>query len=113
MDEEITAGYCFTCECITSLCINDTSQLPSPIPLSPVSREGELMPQLPKSEFTKDRVERVARMYNSTGAAANALGINPGSFNRLCRKYGIDTPKQRRDKEKRARAADRREENEP
>ena len=38
----------------------------------------------------KDRIERAARIYASNHAAGLALGIAPGSFGRLCRRYGID-----------------------
>jgi hypothetical protein len=44
------------------------------------------------------RVERAARMYTSNGDASRALGIAPGSFGRLCRRYGIETPQARRRK---------------
>lgn len=40
----------------------------------------------------RDRVERVARIYASNGAAAEALGIAMRSFGRLCRQHGIETP---------------------
>lgn len=38
------------------------------------------------------RIERVARLYSSNEEASQALGIAPGSFSRLCRLYGIETP---------------------
>jgi hypothetical protein len=44
----------------------------------------------------KHRIERVARMYGSNKEAAAALGIQPGSFGRLCRLYDVATPIQRR-----------------
>lgn len=37
-------------------------------------------------------VVRVARIYANNKAAGAALGITPGSFARLCRRYGIETP---------------------
>ena len=46
----------------------------------------------------KERVERAARIYRSNHEAAAAMGIKPGSFSRLCKKYGIDSPTQRRKK---------------
>ena len=46
----------------------------------------------------RERVERAARIYNSNRDAGLALGITPGSFGRLCRRYGIETPKVRRKK---------------
>lgn len=53
-------------------------------------------------------VARVARIYHSNQAAAEALGIQRTSFSRLCREYGIETPykrRQRQQQEARARAA--------
>ncbi len=46
--------------------------------------------------FPPERIEKAARIYHSTGDAAAALGIAPSSFGRLCRRYGIATPGQRR-----------------
>ena len=40
----------------------------------------------------KEWVERAARVYNSNSEASKALGIAKGTFGRLCRKYGIETP---------------------
>jgi hypothetical protein len=47
-------------------------------------------------KFDKIRVERAARIYASNRDAGQALGIAPGSFGRLCRRFGIETPKARR-----------------
>ena len=44
----------------------------------------------------RERVERAARMYATNQGAGIALGIAPGSFGRLCRRYGIETPQGRR-----------------
>ena len=44
----------------------------------------------------KDRIERAARIYASNHAAGLALGIAPGSFGRLCRRYSIETPQARK-----------------
>jgi len=46
--------------------------------------------------YDRDRIERAARMYTSNRDAGLALGIAPGSFGRLCRRYGIETPQTRR-----------------
>ncbi len=46
--------------------------------------------------INKERVERAARIYASNSDAGLALGIAPGSFGRLCRRYGIETPRARR-----------------
>ena len=53
------------------------------------------------SQYTKDRIERAARIYASNVDAAAAMGIRPGSFARLCRRYGIETPSQRRNESRR------------
>lgn len=57
-----------------------------------------------------DRIERVARIYASNREASDALGIAPGSFSRLCRLYGIETPyarkRRRRDEFYRRREVD-------
>jgi hypothetical protein len=50
--------------------------------------------------FTKEQVERVARMYHSVNDASRAMGITPRSFSRLCRKYEIDTPWKRKQRRK-------------
>ena len=42
--------------------------------------------------MTRERVERAARIYKSNAEAAQALGITSGSFGRLCRRHGIETP---------------------
>ena len=44
----------------------------------------------------KDRIERAVRIYASDDAAGSALGIAPGSFGRLCHRYGIETPQARK-----------------
>jgi hypothetical protein len=43
-----------------------------------------------------ERIERAARIYASNQEASRALDIAPGSFSRLCRTYGIETPYARR-----------------
>ena len=40
----------------------------------------------------RERVERVARLYATSQDASRALGITIRSFDRLCRRYGIETP---------------------
>lgn len=44
----------------------------------------------------KARVERAAKIYNSCQHAEEALGLASGSFGRLCRRYGIPSPGNRR-----------------
>ncbi len=46
--------------------------------------------------ITRERVERVARIYATNQDAGKALGIAMRSFGRLCRKWGIETPYARR-----------------
>lgn len=43
-------------------------------------------------QITRERLERVARMYKSNEDASQALGIKMRSFGRLCRNHGIETP---------------------
>ena len=55
--------------------------------------------------FERERIERVARMYRQNEDASRALGITLRSFSRLCHKYEIETPynrKRRRMREARA-----------
>ena len=47
-------------------------------------------------EFTRERIERVARLYASNQEASQALGIAMPTFGRLCRRYGIESPYARR-----------------
>ena len=42
--------------------------------------------------MTPQRIAEAARICGSSNGAAAALGINPESFSRLCRRYGIETP---------------------
>ena len=46
--------------------------------------------------ITQDRIERVARIYHNNKEASRALGIAMRSFNRLCRRYDVETPYARR-----------------
>ena len=54
-------------------------------------------------KFDKNRIERAARIYASNRDAGVALGIAPGSFGRLCRRFGIETPQARRERMRTAR----------
>jgi hypothetical protein len=47
-------------------------------------------------KIESERIERAARIYASNQEASQALDIAPGSFSRLCRAYGIETPYVRR-----------------
>ena len=53
-----------------------------------------------KSSINSARVHNVSRIYNTGKAAAAAIGISPVHYHRLCREYGIETPAQRRQREK-------------
>ena len=46
----------------------------------------------------RDLIERAARVYKTNSEASKALGIATGSFARLCRKYGIETPYARQER---------------
>jgi hypothetical protein len=60
------------------------------------AREGFTRMPSKETQYTKERIERAARIYSTTSGAAAALGIKPGSFSRLCRKYEIATPIQQK-----------------
>ena len=68
---------------------------------SPVVHLAARLTKMRKSEFPREQIERVARLYNSNKEAGAALGIHHTSFSRLCRRYGILSPwerqKRRRD----------------
>ena len=40
----------------------------------------------------QEEAERTARTYKTNVDASRALGVTSGSFTRLCREYGIETP---------------------
>lgn len=40
----------------------------------------------------KEQLERVARIYKNNHDACRAVGMEPGSFARACRKFKIETP---------------------
>ena len=46
--------------------------------------------------FTREQIERVARVYKQNQDVSQALGITMRSFGRLCRKYGVETPYSRK-----------------
>jgi hypothetical protein len=54
-----------------------------------------------KNDVTPQAVERAARLYNSNALAAEALGISRSGFARMCRRYGLETPYARRQRERR------------
>jgi transposase-like protein len=54
-------------------------------------------------QIDRKSVERAARIYATNGDAGTALGIAPGSFGRLCRRFGILTPQTRKQERREAR----------
>ena len=57
-------------------------------------------------KISRERVERVSRIYASNQDASQALGIAMRSFGRLCRRYGIESPYARRQRRLRECGAD-------
>lgn len=51
--------------------------------------------------ISRERIERVARLYASNQEASQALGIAMPTFGRLCRQYGVESPYARRCRRKR------------
>ena len=47
-------------------------------------------------KISRERVERAARIYASNKEASQALCIAVQTFGRLCRRYGIESPYDRR-----------------
>ena len=43
-------------------------------------------------KIARERIDGAARLYSSNQDASRALGIAAGTFGRLCRQYGIETP---------------------
>ena len=58
------------------------------------------MSQGPRPKVTRERLERACRMYRSNTEAAHALGVYDGSFSRACRREGIETPAERKRRER-------------
>ena len=57
-------------------------------------------------KIARERIERAARIYSSNKDASKALGIAAGTFGRLCRQYGIETPHARRHRPRRLKLDD-------
>lgn len=53
------------------------------------------MAQGPQVIYSREEVERAARIYRNCHQAAEALGISPASFNRLCRRHNVTPPQKR------------------
>ena len=47
-----------------------------------------------------EQIERAARIYRTSKEAAAAIGCSSVHFQRLCKRYGIPTPMQRRHQQK-------------
>lgn len=45
--------------------------------------------------ISKERAERVARMYKTNSAAEEALGVSRGQLTKICRRFNIETPRER------------------
>ena len=45
--------------------------------------------------LSKEELEHAARIYHTVQYAAEALGISPNGFRRLCKKHGVEPPRQR------------------
>ena len=54
-------------------------------------------------QFDRDRVARAARIYHSDHYAAEAMGISTERVRRLCCRFGLETPNQRRARRARGR----------
>ena len=48
------------------------------------------------STISRERLERAARIYATNDAASQALGIHTATFGRLCKRYRIVSPCERR-----------------
>lgn len=51
------------------------------------------------------RTERAARIYTTNRDAALAMGVTQQAFGRMCARYGIETPLQRRGRQMQERKA--------
>ena len=59
------------------------------------------MGQISVNKLTAAQLERVARMYTTNDAAADALGLSTGSvFARACKREGVECPSQRKKRRK-------------
>ena len=52
------------------------------------------------SSINRARIHNVSRIYHTAKDAARAMGISPVHYHRLCREYGIETPAERKRREK-------------
>ena len=50
--------------------------------------------------ISRERIERAARIYLTNDAASQALGVHVATFGRLCKRYGIESPCERRRRNK-------------
>lgn len=61
----------------------------------------------PSNKIAPERVRACAALYHSNANAARALGIKSSSFSRLCRRYGVEQPGERRERQHRELMAQR------
>ena len=57
--------------------------------------------------LTRERMETNARIYRTNKAMGEAMGIDPGVAARACKRFGIETPEERRRREESERQAER------
>ena len=62
--------------------------------IEPVAPATYLSPMIPSKSL--ESVRRAARMYATNKEAAAALGIGSGTFAKICRENGIETPHNRK-----------------
>ena len=48
-----------------------------------------------RRKLSREDLEHASRIYHTVQYAAEALGVAPGSFRRLCKEHGVETPRQR------------------
>ena len=51
-----------------------------------------------RTDVSKKQMERVCRMYRTNSDAGKALGINPSSVARICKRHGLVSPSQKNKK---------------
>lgn len=62
--------------------------------------------RMPK-RLDPDRIRRCARLYANNHDAGRALGLRAATFARLCQRFGIETPAERKRREHEALMAER------
>ena len=49
-------------------------------------------------DLQRKQVERCSRMYKTNKFAADAMGVSTGSFSRMCLRFNVESPNQKRDR---------------